>query len=137
MHEMQKALLEAADRRRKAGILTIDEAITARNEAAKARRAAAKQRQEELRAKMNAESQARGNTLRETMERQAFEATEKRKRLIARLEEAASKRTLLGFGKLTSEAEAAQRELQRLRNIEAGEEITQIEVSVRGGVQRG
>jgi hypothetical protein len=137
MDDLQKSLLEASARRRRAGILTIAETQIARDEAAKARRAAAKQRQEELRAKMNAESQARANALRETVERQALEATENRKRLIALLEEAASKRTLRGLGKPTSEAETAQRELQRLRNIEAGEEITRIERSIIGGVQRG
>jgi hypothetical protein len=105
--------------------------------AAKARRAAAKQRREEARKKEELEAQARADALRAILEQQAIEAREKRAALIARFEDAASERTLLGLGKPTPEAQAAQEELRRINSIEAGRKITCIERSIMGDIRRG
>jgi sugar phosphate isomerase/epimerase len=128
MDDLQKALLEAAARRKAAGVLTIPEAQNAHLEAAKARRAEAKQRREEALNRSDAEAEKRNALLRETIERQGREFREKRAALIARLEEAASKRAGL-LQRPTPEAEAAKQMLDGIRGAEAAAEITRIERS--------
>lgn len=132
MNELCKALTEAAERRKAAGILTIDEKLRARAEEANARRVAAQQRREEVRNQPDTEAEKRTAFLRETIERQTQEASEKRAALIARLQEAASKRTGL-LRKPTPEAEKAKQMLDGIRGAEAANEITRISQSAMGG----
>jgi flagellar motility protein MotE (MotC chaperone) len=132
MNELYESLLQAAERRKRAGVLTIMETQKAHLDAAKARRTAAEQRHEEKAAKERAESEERSKNLRAAIENQTRETEEKRAAHIARLKEAAAERKLGGLGKPTTEAQAAQHELNRLRAVEHGAMVAQLSGQIAG-----